>query len=211
MKFLNGIILTMVLALLGDFARAEVLVYKPVQVPRVEMEDQFQKNQKLESYRGDVVVLLFGDKESAEPNRVLGQVIHESFHPQARGKNPAQARMAPVIPVANQPPNVRTPDVQTIAVACVGKVPNLVKGIIRAQIQKASPDVPVWLDYEETMRTLFQFKPGVSNLVVIDPWGNLRYSASGNLQQNEFTDLVNAIESIRQEATKVQPKASATP
>jgi predicted transcriptional regulator len=61
------------------------------------------------------------------------------------------------------------------------------------------------------MRTLFQFKPGVSNLVVIDPWGNLRYSASGNLQQNEFTDLVNAIESIRLEATKAQPKASATP
>jgi len=46
MKFLNGIILTMVLALLGDCARAEVLVYKPVQVPRVEMEDQFQKKSK---------------------------------------------------------------------------------------------------------------------------------------------------------------------
>jgi hypothetical protein len=45
--------------------------------------------------------------------------------------------------------------------------------------------------------------------VVIDPQGNLRLSASGNLTQAEFTDLVNAIEGIRVESVNAQimPKA----
>lgn len=189
-------------------ARAEVLVYKPVAVPNLEMEDQFGKAQKLQNFRGDVVVLLFGDKESAESNRTLGQVIHESFHPQAKGKSPAQARLAPVIPVSNLPLNARSPEVHIIAVASIGKVPTLVKTIIRNQIMKASPDVPVWLDFEGAMRALFQFKPGVSNLVVIDPSGNLRYSASGKLQQVELTDLVNAIEATRVEALAAKGKLS---
>lgn len=189
-------------------ARAEVLVYKPVAVPNLEMEDQFGKAQKLQNFRGDVVVLLFGDKESAESNRTLGQVIHESFHPQAKGKSPAQARLAPVIPVRNLPLNARSPEVHIIAVASIGKVPTLVKTIIRNQIMKASPDVPVWLDFEGAMRALFQFKPGVSNLVVIDPSGNLRYSASGKLQQVELTDLVNAIEATRVEALAAKGKLS---
>ncbi|MSR49792.1 MAG: hypothetical protein EXS07_07065, partial [Gemmataceae bacterium] len=101
------------------------------------------------------------------------------------------------------------PEVHTFAVASIGKVPNLVKVFIRNQFQKASPEVPVWLDFNETMRTTFKFKPSSANLVVIDPQGNLRLSASGNLTQAEFTDLVNAIEGIRVESVNAQimPKA----
>lgn len=200
MKITGLLMLTLGLMVMAKTSRAEVLVYKPTPVPKLEMVDQFQKGHKLESLRGDVVVLLFGDKDSSESNRAVGQAIHESFHPLAKGKPAAQARMAPVIPVANRPPNTPSPDVRIIGVACIGKVPPLVKNIIRNQVVKASPDVPVWLDFEGTMKAMFQFKPGVTNLVVIDTWGNLRYSASGKLQQSELTDLVNAIESTRAEA-----------
>lgn len=188
---------------------AEVLIYRPVPVPKIEMEDQFQKPYRLDNYKGDVVILLFGDKEGADANKLLGQAIHESFHPQAKGKNPGQARFAPVLEIVNQPPGTRAPEVHTIAVASIGKVPNLVKVFIRNQFQKASPEVPVWLDFNETMRTTFKFKPSSANLVVIDPQGNLRLSASGNLTQVEFTDLVNAIEGIRVESVNAQitPKA----
>ena len=119
---------------------AEVLIYRPVQVPKIEMEDQFQKPYRLDNYKSDVVILLFGDKEGADSNKLLGQAIHESFHPQARGKNPGQARFAPVLEIANQPPGTRAPEVHTIAVASIGKVPNLVKVFIRNQFQKASPE-----------------------------------------------------------------------
>ncbi len=190
---------------------AEVLIYRPVAVPKFEMDDQFQKQNKIENFRGDVVVLLFGDKESAEANKILGQTIHESFHPQAKGKTPAQARLAPVLELADQPPGTKSPEVHTIAVACVGKVPNIVKVFIRNQLVKGSPDVPLWLDFNEIMRTTFKYKPSVSNLVVIDPWGNLRLSASGNLSQAEFTDLVNAIESIRLEAVRSQVRFPENP
>lgn len=200
-----------ILLLISTSLFAEVLIYRPVAVPKFEMEDQFQKINKIENFRSDVVVLLFGDKESAEANKVLGQTIYESFHPQAKGKTPAQARFAPVLELADQPPGTKAPDVHTIAVACIGKVPNIVKVFIRNQFVKGSPDVPVWLDFNETMRTTFKFKSAVPNLVVIDTFGNLRFSASGNLNQAEFTDLVNAIESIRLEAVRSQVRIPKNP
>ena len=48
---------------------AEVLIYRPVQVPKIDMEDQFQKPYRLDNYTGDVVILLFGDKEGADANK----------------------------------------------------------------------------------------------------------------------------------------------
>jgi hypothetical protein len=169
-------------------------------VPVVALEDQFERLNDLKSYRGSVVALIYGDKDSAAANQQLGELIHVRFHPTAKGKSPGEARRQPVIPVSGAPADAKHPEVVAIPVACVGKVPNLVARVIRNQIRKGSPEVPVWLDFEETMKSQFPFKPGVPNVVVIDAQGRYRFAAAGHPTTEGTNRLLGTIEALRKEA-----------
>jgi len=169
-------------------------------VPVVTLEDQFERLNDLKSYRGSVAVLIYGDKASAQANQQLGELIHTRFHPTAKGKPPGEARRQPVIPVQGAAKDAKHPEVVAIPVACIGKVPNLVAAVIRNQIRKSSPEVPVWLDFGETMKSQFPFKPGVPNVVVIDCQGRYRYAAAGQPTTEGTERLIGIIEALRKEA-----------
>src|SRR5262249_27271900 len=114
-------------------------------IPAVVLEDQFEQRQDVAAHRGGIVVLIYGGRRSADLNKQWGELVHVHFHPSAKGQPPAWARQAPVRPVPGQPAGTRTPDVLAVPVACVGKVPAMVRRIIRSQVRSASPDLPVWL------------------------------------------------------------------
>src|SRR5205807_1291315 len=105
-----------------------------------------------------------------------------------------------VRPVDGAPAGARSPDVLAVPVACVGKVPELVRKIIRGQVKSGSPEVPVWLDFNDTMKALFPFKSGVPNVVVLDAQGRYRYSAAGTPTPEGTARLLGAIEALRREA-----------
>ena len=105
------------------------------------MEDQFERPHDVADHRGDVVVLIYGDRASATANKALGEKIHVHFHPTAQGQPPAQASRAPVRPIPGWPEGVRCPDVRVIPIACAGKVPGLIAAMIRGQIRSHSPDL----------------------------------------------------------------------
>ena len=168
-----------------------------VVVPDVAMQDQFEKAHDVKHHRGSVVVLIYGDRASATANRALGEQLHVAFHPTAKGQPPAKARTAPVTPIAG---SATSPDVLAVPVACIGKVPSLVRSIIRSQIKGGAPEVPVWLDFEDTMKTQFGFKAGVPNVVVLDTQGRYRYAAAGVPTREGMEKLVGAIEGYRREA-----------
>jgi hypothetical protein len=168
--------------------------------PAISMEDQFEKPHDVRSHRGDVVVLIYGDRKSADANKALGALVHVAFHPAAKGAPPAQARNAPVVPIPDAPPGTRSPDVLAIPVACVGKVPALVRAIIRGQLRSASPDVAVWLDFDDLMKTDFGLQPGVPNVVVLDALGRYRYHTCGTPNREGIQRLVEVIGALRREA-----------
>ena len=175
-----------------------------VVVPDVAMQDQFEKTHDVRHHRGSVVVLIYGDRASADANRKLGEQLHVAFHPAAKGQPPAQARTAPVSPILGA---ASSPEVVAVPVACVGKVPSLVRRIIRGQIKNGAPEVPVWLDFEDVMKTQFAFKAGVPNVVVLDAQGRYRYAAAGVPTREGMEKLVQAIEAYRREAvTAAAPK-----
>ena len=174
-----------------------------VVVPGVVMEDQFEKAHDVAHHRGSVVVLIYGDRASAAANRALGEQLHVAFHPTAKGQPPAKARIAPVTPIAGA---ATSPDVVAVPVACVGKVPALVRAILRGQVKGGSPVVPVWLDFEDTMKTQFPFKAGVPNVVVLDAQGRYRYAAAGTPTREGMERLVQAIEGYRREAVTAAEK-----
>jgi hypothetical protein len=187
------------LALVGLVACAAFLRGQSPATPVVKMEDQFEKAHDVADHRGDVVVLIYGDRASAGANRALGEQLHVYYHPTAKGQPPAQARQAPVSPVPGAPAGARSPDVLAVPVACIGKVPRLVAALIRAHIRSGAPDVPVWLDFEDTMKGQFPFQAGVPNVVVLDVWGRLRYAAAGQPTAAGEARLIATIDGLRKE------------
>jgi hypothetical protein len=174
----------------------------PVAVPRVVMEDQFERRQDIAALRGQIVVLIYGDRKSADANKHLGELLHVHFHPTARGLPPAEARRAPVKPVASAAKGRMSPEVQTIPVACIGRVPAVVKKLIAGQFRKASPDVPVWLDFDDQMRRDFEFAPGVPNVAIFDVHGRYRHYAAGVATPAMVQELASVIESLRAAAVR---------
>jgi hypothetical protein len=197
---------TLRLVLLVSALLASALRAQPprVVVPDVAMEDQFEKAHDVRHHRGAVVVLIYGDRASADANRALGEQLHVAFHPSAKGQPPARARTAAVSPLAGA---ASSPEVVAVPVACIGKVPQLVRRIIRGQIKGGAPEVPVWLDFEDLMKTQFPFKAGVPNVVVLDTQGRYRYAAAGTPTRDGMEKLLQAIEGYRREAvTAAAPK-----
>jgi hypothetical protein len=155
------------------------------------MADQFERVHNLAEHRGHVVVLLYGDRHSSAASKTLGEWLHLAFHPTAHGQPPARGPRAPGTP---------GPDVRTVTVACVGPVPALLRKLICSQVRAASPAVPVWLDFTDQMKQLYGLQPRVPNVIVIDPTGRFRLSATGDLDAKKRQALADAIEGLRREA-----------
>jgi hypothetical protein len=188
-----------VLLHLAGSARAQVTAQNPVAVPPLTLSDQFGQDHTVADLRGRIVVLVYGDRKSADANRALGEWLHVFFHPSAMGQTPAMARLAPVKPVDPRWVKDPGPEVVAVPVAAIGKVPVLVAGIIRRQMRCGSPEVPIWLDFRDDMADLFGLKPGVSNVAVVDCQGRLRYTATGPLSTEQQKQLASAIEGLRLE------------
>jgi hypothetical protein len=156
------------------------------------MEDQFEKKVDLADHRGSVVILVFGDRKGTDACKKLGEQLHVAWHPDAAGQPPEKAKLARVAGGGI--------DVKVIPVACCGKVPGAVRGVISKQIAKGSPDVPVWLDYTDAMKTNFTLTAGEPNVVVFDTAGRLRMKINGTPDQPALDKLMKNVEGLRAEA-----------
>jgi hypothetical protein len=198
---MKAVVAVLSLSLAGR-AGAQVIVY-PAQrnlMPAVNLDDQFGHFHTAAALRGDAVVFVYGDKESAEANKALVAQLHAAFHPSAAGKPPAEARKVPVVPVAGAVPGTLSPDVVAVPVACVGRVTGVARGLVREGFKTNSPDVAVWLDFPDLLKQQFGFTPGVPNVAVLDTFGRLRCVATGPLGPEQFAQLTAVIEGLRREA-----------
>ncbi len=163
------------------------------------LEDQFERKYDVGQYRGNVLVLVFGDREAAAANRALGESLHVRYHPSAKGKTPGEAARAPVIPVPDLKEGERSPDVRVVPVACIGMAPGPVRYFIRGAFKKDAPETAVLLDFENKMKDQFGLRAGEPNLVVIDGAGRLRLKMAGELNQDAYGRLLHAIDYLRKE------------
>jgi hypothetical protein len=170
----------------------------------ISLEDQFQQPHALSDHAGDVVVLLYGDRQGMPANKEIGERLHAHYHPAAKGRPPAEANRAPVIALPGLPEGKRSPDVRVIPVACFGSVPKVVQTVIRNQVKKNAPETAVWLDFEGKMKETFGLKPGVPNLVVIDAQGRPRLKGSAELDGESYAKLLGMIDALRREAAGIR-------
>lgn len=166
------------------------------------MEDQFDRKTDLADLRGNVVLLVYGDRKGTESCRALGEQLHVCWHPSAKGQPPEKARTAAVAPLEGLKPGQVSPNVLVIPVACCGKVPAAIRPTINKQIAKASPDVVVWMDYADAMKAQFGLTAGETNVAVIDAAGRVRAKYNGTIDQPNMDALVKVVQGLRAEAAK---------
>lgn len=172
------------------------------QVAELVLEDQFERKADLADLRGQVVVMVYGDRKGNDACRALGEQLHVHWHPSAKGAPPARAQAAPVVPLDGLKPGQVSPNVIVVPVACCGRVPAKVRPVVSKQIAKGAPDVVVWLDFADKMKDTFGLTPGETNVAVVDTAGRLRLKINGTLDQRAMDKLVAAVQSVRYEALK---------
>ncbi len=161
--------------------------------------DQFGRRHDLADHRGEVLVLVYGDRKAADASGGLGAALHVAFHPAAAQLPPAQAHTAAVRPLSGAS-NGRSPEVRVVPVACTGALPALLRPVLVGQFRKAVPDVPVWLDFDDAMRSRFGLAAAVPNVVLFDAKGRLRKRCVGELGDADRRSLADEIERLRYEA-----------
>ncbi len=184
-------------------ARAPGNLPKVRQCPALPLADQDNRAFNPTAHRGHVLVLIYGDRASIEANKKLGEWLHVTFHPTAKGLPPILARQQEVRPLEGAPPGKPGPDVRTLAVACCGKLPEFVQGLVRGQIKVGAGDLPILIDFQDAMKTTFGLVPEVSNLIIVDRSGLVRYTANGPFAPEQMTQLATILENLRREP--VQP------
>jgi hypothetical protein len=170
----------------------------------IALEDQFERQQNIAQFEGQVLVVLYGDREGMPVNKELGEKLHVYYHPTAKGQTPADANKAPVSPLPGLPEGAVSPNVRVLPVACVGKVPDVVKNVVRSRVKKEAPDTLVLLDFDNKMKDQFGMKEGEPNLLVIDAKGRVRMKVGGELDSNTYTRLLLAVDYLRKEAAGVK-------
>ena len=174
----------------------------PAALPDLALEDQFDRKADPAAYRGSVVILVYGDRRGTDACKALGEQLHVCWHPTAKGQPAAKAQAAPVVGLDGLAPGKAAPDVKVIPVACCGKVPGPIRGVIRTQIAKGAPDVPVWLDFSDTMKANYGLTAGEANVVVFDAAGRPRGKINGTPDAATLDGLVRTVQALRAEAAK---------
>ncbi len=166
-------------------------------VMNVVMEDQFQTPCETTEYLGDVVILVYAERHGAEESLLLGQKLHLHFHPTADEVSSDAWSKQPVRGIVNWPAGVALPDVRVIPVASLTEVPRALKPVARARMRKDSPVVPIWLDFDGTLKRMFGIIPGEPNIVVLNTAGQVHSVLSGKLNEQEFQQFVTRVDHIR--------------
>jgi hypothetical protein len=187
--------LTFMMLLAGAASAAE----KPVNLV---FEDQFEKLPDIASQKGAVLVLVYGDSKAVTECRTWGENLHLAFHPGAKGLEPVKARQQPVAALPNLPAGKTSPAVTVQAVACCGKMPTIARPLLREQLKKASPELPIWLDFNTTMVQHFGMTTGQVNVAVFDVEGRFRKVVNGTQDAKQQVELVDTIQALRTEAVK---------
>ena len=181
------------------FTTVGVIAQAPAaeQTMNIVMEDQFRTKRETVTHQGAVVVLVYAERHGAEAALQLGRRLHLRFHPTADSASAEAWSKQPVVGLAGWPAGLPVPDVQVIPVASLTEVPRALQPVARARMRKDSPHVPVWLDFEGTLKQMFGIIPGEPNVVVLDTAGRVHSVLSGKLDEQEYEQFVSLIDQLR--------------
>ncbi len=134
--------------------------------PDFRLADQFDRFYSRESFSGTPLVLIASDKEGREQNRQWRDLISNRYGSR----------------------------VFMIGVADLRKVPFFLKGFIKRDLQKDRSSI--MLDWKGELFTAYGLAQHVSNIIVIDRKGYVRYLRSGGTDPDAVDDLFRQIDGV---------------
>jgi len=179
-------------------------------VVNIALEDQFRTRRETGQLLGDVVVLVFAERKGAEAAHDIGKKLHIRFHPTAATASDAEWTKQPVTGLPGWPAEVRVPNVHAIPVACLTEVPRAMHPVVRARIRKESPQLPVWLDFGDTMDQQFGVVKGVPSVAILDTRGRVYGVQVGPFDDRTIEQLATTIDQVRLAARPQIITAAAT-
>ncbi|MEO1992397.1 MAG: hypothetical protein ABGW78_10730 [Pirellulales bacterium] len=207
----RAMICTSVLSMIViDLPNQMVHAESKTRIVNITMEDQFRTRCETGTLLGDVVVLVFAERRGAEAAHELGKKLHVLFHPTAVSVSDEEWAHQPVVSPSGWPVDMRAPNVHAIPVACLSEVPRAMHPVVRARIRKESPEISVWLDYEDIMDQHFGLERGVPSVAILDTRGMVHSVHVGPFSDSAVNSLVTIIDEIRQ-ASRPQIITAAAP
>jgi hypothetical protein len=166
----------------------------------ISLDDQFEHKRDVAEFRGDVVIILYGDREGTDTNKLLAERINAFLHPPiSKGRISARAAPPAILPVDSKQKGPLF-EVRIVPVMCVGKSTDVIKNYTRQRVRKESPDAMVLIDFENKIKEEYGLKAGETNMLLIDAAGRLRMKINGDLDPGTYKKVLRAIDILRHEA-----------
>ena len=139
------------------------------------LKDQWEEFFKLSNLRGQVVLLVYGDRGGAQFNGNWAKAVREKY-------NSGGNERVKIVPIAN-----------------LSAVPRPFRGYAKGKFQVVNEGTrarPVLLDWEGGVAKLYGFQEGVSNVYLINRDGVLRYKTSGKGLTGETNLMCETIDRV---------------
>lgn len=137
--------------------------------PDFDLSDQYDQPLKLSKLLGEVVLLIYSDREGSEFNFHWTEALKQQY--------PADSQS----------------ELKLVRLANLRSLPALFRGIAKGRFRAPNDDgtskLPVLLDWEGMVARLYGFRQGLPNLYLIDRGGILRYITSGKGEPAELREL----------------------
>lgn len=134
--------------------------------PNFSLKDQHDKLFNLRSLEGEVVVLIASDKDGREQNDLWGKKIKERYKDK----------------------------ITILGIADLRKVPFFMKGKIREDFKR--DEVSILLDWGGDVFDTYGLTKKVSNIILIDKTGYVRYTYSGDATKEAVEHLFREIDKL---------------
>ncbi len=136
-------------------------------VPEFTLQDQFGTTFTLKQFRGSILVLIASDKEGSEQKGPWRKALIDRYKD----------------------------GIVIVGVADLRTVPFFLKGSIKSGFKK--DPASILMDWKAEVFTALELKKNVSNIVVIDQKGNLRYLTSGAGTDGAIAKLFAEIDGLK--------------
>jgi hypothetical protein len=141
--------------------------------PELALKDQFEKEFRLSAARGEMLLLVCGDKNGSNFTGNWSNAVRSRF--ESNGSMPLR-----IVPIAN-----------------LSGVPSFLRGLVKKRFvgndPAAPPKLAILLDWEGDLERLYGFTEDLANVYLIDQSGNLQFVAAGKGTDSETKELVDAI------------------
>jgi hypothetical protein len=134
-------------------------------LPGLSLQDQDGRTLSLDALRGKVVVIVYGGRRAVDTHVVWGKRLGADCCQRGGYRRADQNEECPV---------------RILAVAQMGKVPEIFRGVIRAGIRRQlEKGYSLWLDWEDRLAALYGVREDTSTVIVADRQGQVWLVVSG--------------------------------